>query len=95
MFTVETGEYIPIGFSLAAYVHFILFRRSREWKVDKILGDFATFLRKKQLRQIMKKHNAETCFYLCSEKFNGEDRIFRKFRDRCDYIGKYKAATHL
>ena len=34
------------------------------------------------------EHNAATVCYLYSEKFNSEDRIFRKVRDHCHYTGK-------
>ena len=40
------------------------------------------------------EHSVTTVCYLCSEKFNQEDKNFRKVRDRCHYTEKYGAVAH-
>ena len=40
--------------------------------------------------------NTKIC-YICKEKFQNKylkDKKYRKFRDHCHYIGKYRGATH-
>ena len=59
-------------------------------KMNEILTNFETFLRKKMLAMTndekMKHHAAAVC-YLWTEKFNREDKNFVKVKDHSHYTG--------
>lgn len=111
LFTVKTGEHMPVGFALAIY-YLEGIESVNEYfcyigddcldvfvkMMDEILTKFTTFPRETMLAMTndkKMKHSVAAVCYLYSEKYDQKYKNFKKASDHCRYTGKHRGAAHL